>query len=109
MRLLASMAKATGVSIVREDIATPAAFVQSRQSRAVEAIRARRYDTAVRDLKDSLLVVPDDALTWTQLGSAHFASGDKEKAFDAYRKALTLNPADVKLRGFVETNFPRKL
>lgn len=109
MRLLTSMAKAAGMSIVREDIAAPAAFIQSRQSRAVEAIRARRYDAAVRDLKDSLLVVPDDALTWTQLGSAHFASGDKEKAFDAYRKALQLNPADGKLRGFVEANFPGRL
>ncbi len=107
MRFLTSMAKATGVNITREDIIAPTAFMQARQSRAVEAVRARRYDAAVRSLTDSLLVVPDDALTWTQLGSAYFASGNREKSLEAYRKALQLEPANVKLRSFVEENFPR--
>ncbi len=107
MRLLTSMAKATGVNITREDIVAPAAFLQARQGRAVEAVRARRYDAAVRSLMDCLLVSADDVLTWTQLGSAYFASGNREKSLEAYRKALQLEPSNVKLRGFVEENFPR--
>ena len=67
----------------------------------VDAIYRRNYDAAIRACKDALQLDPNNALAWTRLGSAYFASGDKTNAANAYKNALKLNPEDSKLRQFV--------
>lgn len=105
MRLLQSMSKETRQSITREDVLPPGTFIQERTKRALDAIYARRYDIAVRACRDSLVVQPDDGAAWMRLGSAHFAAGDKSKALEAYRKALSLDDNNDNLRMFIEQNF----
>ncbi len=105
MRILQSMAKATRQNIVREDIVPLPIFIQDRTRKTVESIHARRFDVAIRASRDVLLIQPEDGGSWMRLGSAYFASGDRTKALDAYKKALHLEPDNGKLREFLAENF----
>lgn len=105
MRILQSMSKATRQAIVREDVVALPLFIQDRTRRTVESIHARRFDAAIRSAREALLIQPEDGGSWMRLGSAYFASGDKPKALESYKKALTLEPDNVKLREFIGENF----
>lgn len=105
MRILQSMSKATRQSIVREDVVALPLFIQDRTRKTVEAIHTRRFDAAIRTAREALLIQPDDGGSWMRLGSAYFASGNKTKALESYRKALNLEPDNVKLREFISENF----
>lgn len=105
MRILQSMSKATRQAIVREDIVPLPLFVQDRTRKTVESIHTRRFDAAIRSAREALLIQPEDGGSWMRLGSAYFASGDKPKALESYRKALNLEPDNVKLREFISENF----
>ena len=102
VKFMQSMAQATSQAIARDDVLAPALFVAERDKRAVNAIYTQRYDVAIRACKEALLINPEDPLTWTRLGSALFASGDKTKARVAYQKALSYDPSNEKLKDFIE-------
>lgn len=105
MRILQSMSKATRQAIVREDVVALPLFIQDRTRKTVESIHSRRFDAAIRTAREALLIQPDDGGSWMRLGSAYFASGDRPKALESYRKALSLEPDNVKLREFIGENF----
>lgn len=105
MRILQSMSKATRQPIIREDIVPLPLFIQNRTRKAVESIHVRRYDTAIRAAHEVLLIQPEDGGSWMRLGSAYFASGDKAKALESYKKALNFEPDNVKLKEFIRENF----
>lgn len=104
MRLLQGMSQVTRQNIAREDIQNPKAFVDDRLKRAVSATHRRRYESAVSACLEALVVQPENALAWTRLGSAYFASGDKVRARECYEKALRFEPGNAKLRQFMDEN-----
>lgn len=105
MRILQSMSKATRQAVVREDLVPLPLFIQDRTRKTVLSIHARRYDAAIRASREVLLIQPEDGGSWMRLGSAYFASGDRTKALESYKKALALEPDNVKLRAFIGENF----
>ena len=105
VRLLSGAALVTRQSVVRADILPPALFVQERAKRVTDLVRAQRFDAAAAAGREAVLVAPDDAGAWMRLGSAYFAAKDRERALEAYRKSLELDPADVHLKKFVDENW----
>jgi tetratricopeptide (TPR) repeat protein len=108
MRALQAIAKITNQNIVREDLQGPGVFVNERLKRLADGVFAQRYEAAIRAGLEALLIDPENALAWTRLGSAYFASGNNAKARDAYDHALKLEPDNEKLRIFYRHNFPEK-
>ncbi|MFA6030034.1 MAG: tetratricopeptide repeat protein [Elusimicrobiota bacterium] len=100
-RLLDAVANLSGRTIDRDQVLPPLRLSELKMRRAMEAIYARRFEAAITLLRESLWLQPGNALAWTRLGSAYFASSDKERAAEAWRKALEINPNDDKLRGFM--------
>lgn len=104
-RLLDGMIKVAGGKKDREQILPPARLNAMKMRQAVEAVYGRRFPVAVQLLRESLWLDPSNALSWKRLGSSYFAMGDKVRARAAYKKAIELDPADQKLRSFVESQF----
>ena len=76
--------------------------------KAVDAVYARRFEAAIVLLREALWLDPENAAAWTKLGSAYFAVNDKERAAEAYRKAVELDPADTKLKEFMRAQGMRQ-
>jgi tetratricopeptide (TPR) repeat protein len=108
MRLLGALSSVTRQGIRREDILSPGAFVQACGKRAVDAIYARNFEVAVRVALEAVTVAPNDSVSWSRLGSAYYASGDRPKALEAYKRALEHNPQNEKLILFMKQNFPQQ-
>jgi cytochrome c-type biogenesis protein CcmH/NrfG len=100
-RLLDALTGLSGRPIERDQILPPVRLAEFKMRKALEDIYAHRYEAAAGLLRESLWLDPSNALAWTRMGSAYFASGDKERAAQAWRKALELNPGDEKLKTFM--------
>ncbi len=59
---------------------------------AVQALRAERYDDAIKSLESYTLQFTRDADGWNWLGFAYRKSGQLDRAFKAYERALSLDP-----------------
>jgi tetratricopeptide (TPR) repeat protein len=59
---------------------------------AVQAIKAREFPRAIELLGNYVRRNPNDADAWNWLGYANRKTGNLQKAFDAYDKALAINP-----------------
>ncbi len=67
---------------------------------AYEKFKANDYAAAIDLYRQALLIVPNKANIWTNLGAAYQASDDFFRARDAYQKAVQLD-----LKGEVEDEF----
>jgi cytochrome c-type biogenesis protein CcmH/NrfG len=65
----------------------------------MDAVKRKDWQQVVVNMDAYIKRKPDDADAWTQLGHAHRLTGKMDPAFDAYDKALKINP---KHRGAVE-------
>ncbi|HAH08045.1 MAG TPA: hypothetical protein DCM05_16215 [Elusimicrobia bacterium] len=102
-RLLDALASLGGRTIDRDQVLPPLRLSELKMKRAMDAIYARRFETAVGLLREALWLEPNNPTAWTRLGSAYFASGDRKRAAEAYKKAAELNPNDEKLRQFMKS------
>ena len=70
----------------------------SRIKVAAFSIEDHDYDRAIRLLEQVTAADPNDSKAYALLGDAYFGSGLREKAADAYKRALQLDPnnADAK-------------
>lgn len=55
-------------------------------------VRERRYQEAIKILEQAINLYEEDPETWDQLGIAFWRIGDFDKAEEAYKKALSLDP-----------------
>jgi len=62
---------------------------------AREAVRSGRMDEAVRAYNSAIASSPDSPFLYRELAAAERQRGDVDRALDHFRKALTLDPADV--------------
>ncbi|MBI3548753.1 MAG: tetratricopeptide repeat protein [Elusimicrobia bacterium] len=99
--LLLAMSRLTRMDIRREDVLPPAGFVEKHLQDSVSLVYSRRFEAAINALREALVLDPKNALAWTRLGSAYFASGDKKNAREAWKRALELDPKNDKLRQFM--------
>ncbi|MFH1723822.1 MAG: tetratricopeptide repeat protein [Elusimicrobiota bacterium] len=101
-RLLDAVGKLTGREKKDDEILPPARLAALKMKLGVEAVYRRQFAPAAQLLREALWLEPNNAKAWTRLGSAYFGMGDKQRAAAAYRKALEFDPADEKLRRFME-------
>lgn len=57
-------------------------------TRAAAAMEALRYSEAIQLSREILLIDPENAQAWQNLGTAYFAAKDYEKSAEAWEKAL---------------------
>lgn len=69
---------------------------------ALNHIYEGRYDLAIEECSIVLELEPQNTLAFKRLGSAYFALGKKDKARQAWEKALQLAPEDNELKLFIK-------
>jgi protein O-GlcNAc transferase len=76
----------------------------ARGSLGLALLERRRYDEARLELERAIDYAPDDALAQNNLGTCHWAAGDVEKAVRCFRRALVLDPGNVRARSNLVMN-----
>ncbi|RLE71916.1 MAG: hypothetical protein DRJ37_03980, partial [Thermoprotei archaeon] len=61
-----------------------------------------KYDLAIKEAQDVLILEPNNALAYKRIGSAFYALGDTKKALQYWKKSLELDPTDENLRSFIQ-------
>jgi tetratricopeptide (TPR) repeat protein len=69
---------------------------------ALNHIYEGRYDLAIQESSIIITLQPKNTLALKRLGSAYFALGRKEKARQAWKKALKISPKDKELDQFIK-------
>ena len=99
--LLRGLAKLSNMTVNREDILTPRALVREKLKRAQNYFYDKRFDLAVRECDDALVLDPNNELAWVRLGSSYFALGEIDQAREAYQKAMEINPSNESVKEFM--------
>lgn len=99
--LLRVLAGLTHSAIQREDILNPKALVKEKLNRSQAYFYSKRFDPALRECQEVLVLDPENVLAWVRLGSIRFALGNTEGARLAYTTALQLDPKDDAVREFM--------
>ncbi len=68
---------------------------------ALNHIYDGRYDLSIQEGTIVTELQPGNVLAWKRLGSAYFAIGKKDKAREAWERALKLAPNDAELKQFI--------
>ena len=76
-------------------------LVKEKLKKSAVAFYARKFDAAAMECEEVTLLDGQNPLAWTRLGSAYYMLGDREKAKNAYSKALELSPDDPVIKRFV--------
>jgi len=100
-RLLRTIARVEGVPAV-EEVTPGMSLVDQKLYNALNYFYEGKYDMTIREAQDVLRLEPSNALAYKRIGSAFFAMGQKEKAREAWRKSLEINPADKTLKEFLD-------
>ena len=103
-RLNTALAARTGLDIPPEELLPRVALVQLKLQRAEKAFLEDRFGEAARDCQEAVWLEPRNVLAWTRLGSARWASGEKDKAIKAFHSALALDPGNAEVHGFLTAN-----
>lgn len=78
-------------------------FAQTDGSKGIELYQQGRYEDAVRALKQTTKVNPDDAEGWYILGSSYLRINKIKEAKKAFEKVIDLRPADS--QGYVGMSY----
>ena len=100
-RLLKTIARVEGVELV-EEITPGMSLVDQKLYNALNYFYEGKYDMTIREAQDVLRLEPNNALAYKRIGSAFFAMGQREKAKDAWKKSLEMNPTDKSLKEFLD-------
>lgn len=68
---------------------------------ALNHIYEGRYDLAIQECTIVIDLQPKNILAWKRLGSGYYAIGKKDKAREAWEKALKIAPDDAELKQFI--------
>ncbi len=100
-RLLKTIARVEGVALA-EEVTPGMSLVDQKLYNAVNYFYEGKYDMTIRESQDVLRLEPNNALAYKRIGSAFFAMGQKDKAREAWKKSLEINPADKSLKEFLD-------
>ncbi|HAM36071.1 MAG TPA: hypothetical protein DEB40_04915 [Elusimicrobia bacterium] len=85
------------------DAVTPGMkFMEYKQLNAINYIYDAKYNLAVDTLNEILTLEPRDLLALKRLGSAYYSLGHRDKARQAWTRALRLAPDDPQLKKFLK-------
>ena len=76
--------------------------MKEKLKKAAKGFYVQRFDAAAKECEEVVLLDGTNPLGWTRLGSAYYMLGDKDKAKNAYTKALELRPGDLVIKQFME-------
>jgi len=76
-------------------------LVEQKLYTALKNIYNARYDIAIIECNDAVILEPENALALARLGSAYYALGNKDKAISVWKKALELDPQNKDIREFL--------
>lgn len=71
--------------------------------RAVQLMRQRRFDEAIRELKKAAELYPYEAMIFMNLGVSYAEKGQFEEAIKYLEKALSIDPRNERVRRNLET------
>jgi len=80
-------------------------LIKIKLKKAEKAFLRREFVEAIDICQEILMIDANNALAYTRMGSSLFLIGEKRKAYEAYQKALTINPDDQLLIRFIEKHF----
>ena len=91
----------TGLVTPLDELLPRTALVQLKLQRSERAFLDERYGEAARDAQQAAWLEPRNVLAWTRLGSARWATGETERAVQAFHSALALDPENAEVRAFL--------
>jgi hypothetical protein len=100
--LLSVMGELTRNAVRRDEILPKDVLIKEKLKKAARNFYIQRFDAAVSECEEVVLLDETSRLGWTRLGSAYYMMGNKEKARSAYSKALELDPGDMLTKQFME-------
>lgn len=100
--LLSSISKRTGLATPLDQLLPRAALVQRKLQLAERAVAEKRYGEAAKECQEAVWLDPKNLLAWIRLGSARWASGEPEKARQAFEEALALEPRNTEVQRFMQ-------
>lgn len=74
------------------------AYASGRVALARAQLSLEKYDEAAGELEQAIAYAPENALAHRLLGEARRGLGDRDAAFEAFARALALNPEDEEAR-----------
>ncbi|HAT71544.1 MAG TPA: hypothetical protein DCS63_01855 [Elusimicrobia bacterium] len=92
----------TSFELRKDEILPRPLLKREKLNKAAALFYERRFESALRQCEEILLLDDKDALAWTRLGSAYYAMGDREKARKAYERGLQLDPSDLSTLDFMK-------
>ncbi len=99
--LLSLISDQVKIHVRRDEILPRTALVKEKFRKAAKNFYIQQFDAAARECEEVTVLDEGNPLAWTRLGSAYYMLGDKDKARQAYLKALELDPKDPVTRQFV--------
>ncbi|MCX5788007.1 MAG: hypothetical protein NTX64_05780 [Elusimicrobia bacterium] len=90
-----------GRRVPEEEILPLRDLAEHKDKKALKAFYLGQFDVARAEWEDAVLLLPDDPMLWTRLGSASIATGAVEIAKKAYRRALELDPKNKDVVDFM--------
>ena len=106
VRLFSLVCLSLGVSTLGTLPALAAGVIEpptddERMVRAVDALNAEQYDVAFRDLLQLVATHDDNADFWNLMGFAARQTGRMDMSWEAYQRALALDPDHVQTRNYL--------
>ncbi|MBN1824249.1 MAG: PorV/PorQ family protein [Endomicrobiales bacterium] len=93
-RLLSRIEEKTGIKAEYTKPVSGMSLVDQKLYECLIAFRQKDYAQVIALCEEVLVLEPRNVLAYKRLGSAFFALGDKNKAIDAWRRALRIQPDD---------------
>jgi tetratricopeptide (TPR) repeat protein len=90
-----------GIEEPRIRVAQGLSLAEYKLQQALRYFYDGEYSKVIEETQDVIVVEPDNAQAYKRMGSAFFAIGNEEKALDAWKKSLQLNPSDNSLRDYI--------
>ena len=100
-RLLRLIGTMENIEDPRIRVAEGMSLVEYKLHKALQYFYDSKYAKVIEETNDVLVIDPTNAKAYKRMGSAFYSIGNEEKAVEAWKKSLQLNPADTNLRDFI--------
>ncbi|OGR81795.1 MAG: hypothetical protein A2X32_09950 [Elusimicrobia bacterium GWC2_64_44] len=100
--LLYVMSDLVKIHVRRDEILPKESLIKEKLRKAAKGFYIQQFDAAAKECEEVSVLDEQNPVVWTRLGSAYYMMGDKEKAKQAYQKAMELKPDDQVTKKFMD-------